>query len=64
MIFITKFVTSVTNFVICIRNFVTRITKFVIKIILADRKKYHGLREEFPLDSKKYKGDNIGGIGR
>ena len=64
IIFITKFVTSVTNFVIRIRNFVTCITNFVIKIILAERKKYHGLRKKFPLDSKKYKGDNIGGIGR
>ena len=39
MVFITKFVTSVTNFVIHVRNFVTSVTNFVIKNICADSEK-------------------------
>ena len=39
MVFITKFVTLVTNFVIHVRNFVTSVTNFVIKNICADSEK-------------------------
>ena len=39
IVFVTKFVTAVTNFVIRVRKFVTCITNFVIKTFLYDRKK-------------------------
>ena len=54
MVFITNFVTLVRNFVTLVTKFVIHISKFVTNFLCADSENYHGLRENFLADSKKY----------
>ena len=61
-VFITKFVTLVTNFVIHVSKFVICVTNFVTNSFCAEREKCEADRKKFLGGNEKYLGENGGRI--